>query len=127
MESGGNPLGIRKLMEKFKVELGALVTIEDMEKIHILRVLKKVKGNQTYASRILGIDKSTMYRKMRKYERERGVKFTVEEFNGPWKKGGKPRGKYKTKGNAKKTTTATDGPGKAVQATKKQSQGPIIE
>ncbi|NOY65017.1 MAG: sigma-54-dependent Fis family transcriptional regulator [Nitrospirae bacterium] len=41
--------------------------LEDIEKEHILKVLKQTGGNQTRASKLLGIDRKTLYLKMKKY------------------------------------------------------------
>ncbi len=43
-------------------------TLEDVEKEHILRVLKEVGGNQTRASEMLGINRKTLYKKIHKYK-----------------------------------------------------------
>jgi len=40
----------------------------DIEKEVIFKVLKEVKGNITKASRVLGIDRSTLYRKIKKFK-----------------------------------------------------------
>lgn len=42
-------------------------SLEDIEKQHILRVLKDVDYNKSKASEILGIDRATLYRKAQKY------------------------------------------------------------
>lgn len=42
-------------------------SLEDLEKDHILRVLKEVDYNKSKASEILGIDRATLYRKAQKY------------------------------------------------------------
>jgi DNA-binding NtrC family response regulator len=42
-------------------------SLEEIEKNHILRVLKESNGNQTKASQILGIDRKTLYLKLKKY------------------------------------------------------------
>lgn len=42
-------------------------SLEDLEKDHILRVLKEVDYNKSRASEILGIDRATLYRKAQKY------------------------------------------------------------
>ena len=46
---------------------GCAKTLEEMERTYILRVLEQCKGNQTHAARILGIDRVTLYHKLRKY------------------------------------------------------------
>ena len=48
-------------------EKGAVQSLEDMEKEYILRVLKDANGNQSKASHVLGIDRKTLYLKLKKY------------------------------------------------------------
>ncbi len=43
-----------------------LVPLSELETRHIERVLRSVGGNRQEAARILGIDRSTLYRKMRR-------------------------------------------------------------
>jgi DNA-binding NtrC family response regulator len=43
------------------------VALEDLEREHILRVLREAGGNQSRASQLLGIDRKTLYLKLRKY------------------------------------------------------------
>jgi len=38
-----------------------------MEREHILKVLEETGGNQSRASQVLGIDRKTLYNKIRKY------------------------------------------------------------
>jgi len=42
-------------------------SLEDMERDYILRVLREFSGNQSKASQVLGIDRKTLYLKLRKY------------------------------------------------------------
>lgn len=42
-------------------------SLEDMERVHILKVLRDVEFNKSKASEILGIDRATLYRKAQKY------------------------------------------------------------
>lgn len=44
-----------------------LSTLEEVEKEHILRVLNETAGNQSKASQILGIERKTLYLKLKKY------------------------------------------------------------
>jgi len=44
-----------------------LRSLADVEKEHILRVLDALDGNQTEASQVLGIGRSTLWRKLREY------------------------------------------------------------
>ena len=40
------------------------MSLEELEQRHIERVLQAVNGNRAAAARVLGIDRSTLYRKM---------------------------------------------------------------
>ncbi len=44
-----------------------LVPIEEIERRYILHVLQSVDGNKTLAARVLGLDRKTLYRKLRQY------------------------------------------------------------
>ncbi|HEX8853613.1 MAG TPA: helix-turn-helix domain-containing protein, partial [Pyrinomonadaceae bacterium] len=44
------------------------VTLEELERTHILRVLSEAGGNRERAAVILGISARTLYRKLREYE-----------------------------------------------------------
>lgn len=46
------------------------VTLEELEREHILRVLSESDGNRERAAAILGISSRTLYRKLREYETE---------------------------------------------------------
>lgn len=59
------PGSIRNSKGDFNYDAGSLeVAVETFEKHHILSVLKRTDGNKTEAARLLGIDPSTLYRKM---------------------------------------------------------------
>ena len=45
-------------------------SLSDIEKNHILQTLKTVNGNQVQAAKILGVDRRTLYNKLRQYEIE---------------------------------------------------------
>ncbi|MBA4124308.1 MAG: sigma-54-dependent Fis family transcriptional regulator [Acidobacteria bacterium] len=45
-------------------------TLAEIEKIHILRTLQTVGGNRVQASKLLGVDRRTLYNKLRQYEIE---------------------------------------------------------
>jgi two-component system response regulator AtoC len=49
-------------------------TLEKMEEDHILRVLRESGGNQSKASQTLGIDRKTLYLKLKKYGIDEAVK-----------------------------------------------------
>lgn len=46
---------------------GPLPLLEEMERDYIMRVLEEADGNQSRASRILGINRKTLYLKLKKY------------------------------------------------------------
>ena len=46
---------------------GELVTLRDLERDHIARVMQRTAGNKKEAARILGIDRSTLYAKLKAY------------------------------------------------------------
>jgi DNA-binding NtrC family response regulator len=46
---------------------GKPMTLEDVERRHIEQVLETVNGNRQQAARILGIDRSTLYRKLQRF------------------------------------------------------------
>jgi DNA-binding NtrC family response regulator len=48
-------------------ETAAPRTLEELEKEHIQRVLRESDGNQTKASQVLGIDRKTLYHKLKRY------------------------------------------------------------
>ncbi len=57
------PIEIATLSNDSKKDL----TLESIEKEHILKVLNLVSGNKKKASRLLGLDATTLWRKLKKY------------------------------------------------------------
>lgn len=53
-----------------KVLGASSMSIQDMEKHHIIKVLKYTHGNKTESSRLLGIGLTTLYRKIQEYKIE---------------------------------------------------------
>lgn len=53
--------------QKESTDLYRSITLEQMEKHHITEVIKAVKGNMTLAAKILDIARSSLYRKVEKY------------------------------------------------------------
>lgn len=45
-------------------ELPELLTLEELERRHVLRVLGACDGNRTDAAKVLGLDRKTLYRKL---------------------------------------------------------------
>ncbi|MFO0686510.1 MAG: sigma-54 dependent transcriptional regulator [Sandaracinus sp.] len=48
-------------------ELGEIVPMEEMERRYVLRVMTLVHGNKTLAAQMLGMDRSTLYRKLERW------------------------------------------------------------
>jgi DNA-binding NtrC family response regulator len=73
--SNGSALDIGSLPEDLKVisiktfrkKEGKIPSLEDQEMSYIKWVLKEVSGNRTLASQILGIDRVSLWRKLKKY------------------------------------------------------------
>lgn len=51
---------------------GSFNSLDEVEKYHILKVLKETGWNQSRASQILGIDRKTLYLKLKKYDIKAG-------------------------------------------------------
>lgn len=70
--SEGNNLTIdsfsRGINQHFSSEKKELISLEDMEKDHIIRVIAKNNGNITKAALDLGISRTAVHRRIRKYE-----------------------------------------------------------
>jgi two-component system response regulator HydG len=45
-----------------------LVSMEEVERRYVLRVMEAVDGNKTLAAKILGFDRKTLYRKLELYQ-----------------------------------------------------------
>jgi two-component system, NtrC family, response regulator AtoC len=56
-------------------ESGGLVSLEEIERRHIAGVLQETGGNISHAARVLGIDRATLYNKMRKFQLRRDGDF----------------------------------------------------
>src|SRR6266571_3458522 len=68
------PEGIRDYRRTHVVVAGddpeELVTLEEVERRYILRVMEAVGGHRTRAAQVLGLDRKTLYRKLDRYARE---------------------------------------------------------
>jgi len=62
---------IRNLsIETYRHSTSSTPTLEEQEKNYIQWVLKKCEGNKTRAAKIMGIDRVSLWRKMKRYELE---------------------------------------------------------
>jgi DNA-binding NtrC family response regulator len=67
--------------EKFVVSANQpeeIVTIDELERRYILRVLSLVGGNKSRAAQVLGFDRRTLYRKLERYQNGAGGAGAVE-------------------------------------------------
>ncbi len=61
------PLDLQQLALKVRCQSGQFVTLEDNERAYVSWVLKQVNGNKTRAAEILGIDRVSLWRKIKRY------------------------------------------------------------
>lgn len=45
-----------------------IVSLEELDRRYIMRVIKVLRGNKAQAAQLLGVDRRTLYRKLEKYE-----------------------------------------------------------
>jgi DNA-binding NtrC family response regulator len=50
-----------------------VVSLDELERRYILRVIKLVEGNKSRAAQLLGLDRRTLYRKLDRYRRADGI------------------------------------------------------
>lgn len=53
------------------VDAGQVLTLQELEKRYIERVLKAVGDNKTRAAKLLGLDRRTLYRKLDRYDKQK--------------------------------------------------------
>lgn len=73
------PPKVRMSLPITKVSMMKGLTLEELEKHYILQVLSETQGNKAKAAKILGIDPSTLYRKLHRYK---GDKVFINTKNG---------------------------------------------
>lgn len=62
------PTNIRKMSESKEKTPTAIKSLTELEKDHIIEVLKSTNWNRSKSARILGIDRKTLYEKIKRYE-----------------------------------------------------------
>jgi DNA-binding NtrC family response regulator len=72
IESANLPDDLRELaIHSFRRQDGRLPSLDEQEREYIRRVLQEAGGNQTLAAQILGIDRVSLWRKLKRYELEK--------------------------------------------------------
>ena len=72
LEAAHLPDDLRDLsIRAFRRKDGKIVPLEEQERDYILWVLEEAHGNQTLAAQMLGIDRVSLWRKLKKYGEER--------------------------------------------------------
>lgn len=67
------PDDLRELsIRTFRKKAGRIPTLEEQDQDYITWVLQEAGGNQTLAAQILGIDRVSLWRKLKRYEAEKG-------------------------------------------------------
>jgi two-component system response regulator HydG len=69
MMAEGDTIDVRDLPERFQSQVARsagqdddLMTLEEVDRRHVLRVLERVGGNKVQAAEILGVSRATLYR-----------------------------------------------------------------
>ena len=73
LEAAHLPDDLRELtIRAFRRRDGKILPLEEQERDYILWVLEEAHGNQTVAAQMLGIDRVSLWRKLKKYGEDRG-------------------------------------------------------
>jgi DNA-binding NtrC family response regulator len=68
LEAAHLPEDLKRLsLQVFRREAGKIPTLDDQEKAYVQWVLKEVDGNRSRAAAILGIDRVSLWRKLKRY------------------------------------------------------------
>jgi transcriptional regulator with PAS, ATPase and Fis domain len=71
IEAAALPDDLRELaIRTFRKKEGRLPSLEEQERDYIQWVLQEAGGNQTLAAQILGIDRVSLWRKLKRYQME---------------------------------------------------------
>jgi transcriptional regulator of acetoin/glycerol metabolism len=63
----GDEIGLDRAMRGETESKGGIVSIAEMEKKAILGTIRQLKGDKLMAAKLLGIGKTTLYRKLKEY------------------------------------------------------------
>lgn len=66
-DSFGFLLGAQGLSQKPELELGAALSLQEMERVMLLKALKLARGNRANAAKILGVARSTLFEMLKRH------------------------------------------------------------
>jgi DNA-binding NtrC family response regulator len=72
-------LGLTPTTARAVEPYGVMVSLDEVERRHVAAVLQRTAGNISHAARVLGIDRATLYNKMRKYQLRRDGNTDADE------------------------------------------------
>ena len=72
------PPSLREAVNSVREDTIELMPLHERERLHILEILQSVEGNKSLAARHLGLDRKTLARKLRAYERLSSTEGTDE-------------------------------------------------
>ena len=82
IEAAHLPDDLRELsIRTFRKKAGRMPTLEEQERDYILWVLQEAGGNQTLAAQMLGIDRVSLWRKLKRYEVEKAIAARTQRQN----------------------------------------------
>lgn len=73
---------IRRMLASADHDATLKLSLAEIEKRHIMRVLASTGGNKTQAARVLGIDTKTLYNKLKSYKAAEQVARKIAAHNG---------------------------------------------
>ena len=62
-----------------------LISLDELQKRHTMRVLERVGGNKSHAAEILGISRATIYQLLGQTRKEADQRWTCVYLASPWR------------------------------------------
>ena len=77
------PANLRESVAPSREDAIELIPLHERERLHILEILQSVGGNKSLAARHLGLDRKTLTRKLRAYEKRQDTQKSEDRLNSP--------------------------------------------